>query len=80
MTIVTTATAARFRSRSGSNIGAQFISQLTNMRKRMKDKRDARALRALDNRTLRDMGINRSEIISVVYADHDERRINHARH
>ncbi len=37
-------------------------------------RRDANSLAALDNRMLKDMGITRSEIISMVYADEQAER------
>lgn len=40
-------------------------------------KRDANSLAALDDRVLKDMGITRSEIISVVYGPNIERRRFH---
>lgn len=40
-------------------------------------KRDANSLAALDDRVLKDMGITRSEIISVVYGPDIERRRFH---
>ena len=41
-------------------------------------KKSVSALRELDDRVLRDMGFDRSEIISVVHTDPKERRIDYA--
>ena len=65
-------------SRSGSFRGATFTEHFRALRRRAQNKRDANSLRALDERTLRDMGIDRSEILSVVYADARERRTRYA--
>ena len=70
---------SRLLNRSRFEAGATVANYINSLRNRMKDKRDARALRSLDPRTLRDMGIDRSEIISVIYSDNTERRISHAR-
>jgi uncharacterized protein YjiS (DUF1127 family) len=66
-------------SRTGAFLGAAFAKHISEMRERSKQKQQARSLRSLDDRTLRDMGVDRSEIFSIVYADPDERRINYAR-
>jgi uncharacterized protein YjiS (DUF1127 family) len=70
---------AQTYSRTGAFLGAAFAKRISEMRERSKQKQQARSLRSLDDRTLRDMGVDRSEIISIVYADPDERRINYAR-
>ena len=75
---MTFAITAPTSSRSGSFKGATFTEYFKTLRARTHNKRNARSLRALDERTLRDMGINRSEILSVVYTNSSERRIQYA--
>ena len=73
------ALSAQTSSQAGSFLSSAISRRIGEMRERKMQKQQARNLRSLDDRTLRDMGLNRSEIISIVYADQEGRRIHYVR-
>jgi len=70
---------AQISSRTGSFLSTKFSKSINAMRAHAKRRKEVRSLRTLDDRILRDMGFDRSEIISIVHTDQHERRVQHAR-
>jgi uncharacterized protein YjiS (DUF1127 family) len=65
-------------------VGRSFLQMLASrvheLRGRRKSRRAVQELHALSGHTLKDIGLHRSEVTSVVFTDSKERRRRHAGH
>lgn len=78
MTATTFLRVVRPSASESQSVTSLIARRLRALRQRRRERREMRELRVLNNHTLKDIGIHRSEITSIVCVDQSDRRRRHA--
>ena len=78
MTATTISRVVKLSAAEPETVTRMLVGYLRAARQRRYERRAVRDLRVLDNHTLKDIGLHRSEITSIVRVDQSDRRRRHA--